>query len=226
MVAKCAIWALRRRRRAALRSTLNLLDQLGNTLAMLERQGKRAALLGGLAVSAWTEPRFTRDVDLAVAVDSDADAELLIRHLGESGYKLWASVEQTSTGRLATARLIPPHSSEDEVVVDLLFASSGIEPEVVGAAVQVDLGGNRPIPVAQIGHLVALKLLSVDSLHRAQDVLDLQALRSVLQENDMRCAREACELIMARGFNRHRNLPELFQQYLATGAPVAGQQGQ
>ncbi len=33
------------------------------------------ALVGGLAVSARTEPRFTRDADLAVALTSDAEAE-------------------------------------------------------------------------------------------------------------------------------------------------------
>lgn len=39
------------------------------------------ALVGGLAVSARTEPRFTRDADLAVALASDAEAEALIREL-------------------------------------------------------------------------------------------------------------------------------------------------
>ena len=32
--------------------------------------GARFALVGGLAVSAWGEPRYTRDVDLAVGVVS------------------------------------------------------------------------------------------------------------------------------------------------------------
>ena len=32
-------------------------------------------LIGGLAVSARTEPRFTRDLDLAVSVTSDHEAE-------------------------------------------------------------------------------------------------------------------------------------------------------
>jgi uncharacterized membrane-anchored protein len=40
------------------------------------------ALVGGLAVSARTEPRFTRDADLAVALASDAEAEALIHALG------------------------------------------------------------------------------------------------------------------------------------------------
>jgi hypothetical protein len=200
---------------------LRLLDQLDRTLALLEVQGKRAALLGGLAVSAWTEPRFTRDVDLAVAVDSDADAELLIRRLGEHGYKLWASVEQTATGRLATARLLPPDSTEDGVVVDLLFASSGIEPEIVAAAAPIDLGGRRATAVARVGHLVALKLLSADSARRPQDEMDLQSLRQALQQAEIQRAVQACELIMARGFNRDRNLPELLRNYLATSASGA-----
>ena len=33
--------------------------------------GVRLALIGGLAVSVRTEPRFTRDADLAVALPSD-----------------------------------------------------------------------------------------------------------------------------------------------------------
>ena len=33
------------------------------------------AVVGGIAVSVRTEPRFTRDIDFAVAVESDADAE-------------------------------------------------------------------------------------------------------------------------------------------------------
>ena len=38
-------------------------------------EGKRFSLVGGLAVSVRAEVRFTRDVDLAVAVENDAEAE-------------------------------------------------------------------------------------------------------------------------------------------------------
>lgn len=37
--------------------------------------GRGFALVGGLAVSARTEPRLTRDTDLAVAVADDVEAE-------------------------------------------------------------------------------------------------------------------------------------------------------
>lgn len=42
--------------------------------AELTELGARFALVGGLAVSAWGEPRYTRDVDLAVAVERDDEA--------------------------------------------------------------------------------------------------------------------------------------------------------
>ena len=46
--------------------------------AELTELGARFALVGGLAVSAWGEPRYTRDVDLAVAVERDDEAEQLV----------------------------------------------------------------------------------------------------------------------------------------------------
>lgn len=51
----------------ALRSVLR------RTAAELSRAGCPFALVGGLAVSARTEPRFTRDADLAVLVAGDAE---------------------------------------------------------------------------------------------------------------------------------------------------------
>jgi hypothetical protein len=63
------------------------------------------ALVGGLAVSARTEPRFTRDADIAVIVDSDEQAEELVYSLKKAGYSIDALVEQEAVGRLATVRL-------------------------------------------------------------------------------------------------------------------------
>lgn len=196
---------------------MQLLDALEQVLARLEEQGVHTALLGGLAVSAWTEPRFTRDVDLAVAVHADSEAESLVRRLSDHGYRLWSTVEQKALHRLATARLLPPGETIEGMVVDLLFASSGIEPEIVEAAAELDIGAARPLRVARIGHLVALKLLSNDPERRPQDGLDLRFLRPVLDALEMQRARDACALIEQRGFHRGRNLTDLLQEYLAPG---------
>jgi hypothetical protein len=49
------------------------------------------AVVGGLAVSTWAEPRLTRDADLAVSVVDDTDAELLVGALQGSSFRLRAS---------------------------------------------------------------------------------------------------------------------------------------
>jgi len=192
-----------------------LLEALDQILARLEGRGVRSALLGGLAISAWTEPRFTRDVDLAVAVRTDSEAEGLLHNLSRQGYGLLATVEQTATGRMATARLTPPSENKEGMVVDLLFASSGMETEIVDAAVELDIGASTPVRVARVGHLVALKLLAHDPGARPQDAVDLNALRASLDSDETKRAREACNLIMQRGYARGRDLPALLRTYLS-----------
>jgi len=93
----------------------------------LSVRGQGFALVGGIAVSVRAEPRLTRDLDLAVAVANDGEAEALIHALVNDGYRVIAIVEQEATSRLATARLVSPGESTTGVVADLLFASVGIE---------------------------------------------------------------------------------------------------
>ena len=163
------------------------------------------ALVGGLAVSARTEPRFTRDADLAVAVASDAAAEALIHSLRAGGYGIEAIVEQEAVGRLATVRLTRSTTLQAPVV-DLLFASSGIEPEVVADAEPIDLLPKLTIGVARTGHLIALKVLSRDDVTRPQDLLDLRALLRVASSLELARARQSLALIAARGYHRGRDL--------------------
>ncbi len=179
---------------------------LGLTLDSLDSLGARAALVGGLAVSARTEPRFTRDLDLAVAVRDDTAAEALLAELMTAGFRLLTTVEQDAAGRLATARLVPPGEADDELVVDLLFASSGIEPEIVAAADPLELFPGLTVPVAVPGHLLALKVLSLDDATRPQDRLDVHALATAATPEDLQMARRALATIAERGFARQQDL--------------------
>ena len=94
----------------------------------LGRLGARWALVGGFAVSARAEPRFTRDVDLCVLVADDEEAERITNEMVGLGYAIDAIVEHEQHDRLATARLVSPVGGG--VPVDLLFASSGVESDV------------------------------------------------------------------------------------------------
>jgi hypothetical protein len=170
------------------------------------------ALVGGLAVSVRVDARTTKDVDLAISVANDAQAEELVVKLQAMGYRVQTVVEQTAVARMATARLL--HPDEDRVFVDLLFSSSGIEPEIVEQAEPMRVLSADDLPVAAIGDLLAMKVLSRDDRKRPQDWDDLRNLSSVANETDLARARSSIHLIEQRGYQRNRNLLEQFEQLL------------
>lgn len=180
-------------------------DALVRAVSDLRRTRVPFALIGGLAVSTRSEPRFTRDLDLAVSVPDDDAAVRLVYDLEARGWSPVALVEQTATQRLATARLASEGEGELGVVLDLLFASSGIEPEIVEAAEALEVFPGLVVPVARAGHLVAPKILS-RSERRPQDELDLASLVPTLDATETSRAREATELVERRGFARGRAL--------------------
>lgn len=167
---------------------------------------QRWALVGGFAVSARSEPRFTRDVDVVVAVANDDAAESLVRQLLTQQYHLLASVEQDAARRLAAVRLGATADTAANVVVDLLFASCGIEPEIAEAAEEIEILPDLVAPVATTAHLIAMKLLARDDDRRPQDRSDLRALVDAASPQDIQDARKAIELITLRGFHRDRDL--------------------
>jgi hypothetical protein len=157
-------------------------------------------------VSARSEPRLTRDADLAVLVSDDRDAEVLVLALQRHGWRVVTAIEQDAAGRLATVRLAPADEDTLGTVVDLLFASSGIEPEIVAAADLIEALPGLTAPVARLGHLIALKVLARDDRTRPQDRVDLAALLTRADAAALGEARESLALITRRGFQRGRNL--------------------
>lgn len=180
--------------------------------ADLKASGARYALVGGLAVSARAEPRLTRDVDVAVAVADDAEAEHLVFALQARGYTVRSSVEQTRNRRLATVRLIPP--VEGGTVVDLLFSTCGIEPEIVDQAEQLSILPGLVVPVARVEHLIVMKLLSRDDRTRPQDLDDIRALLVVARARERKRVPDAITLVTERKFSRRRNLTAAWNAFL------------
>lgn len=188
---------------------MNLLEQaLRQIAADLDALEVGWAIVGGLAVSARAEPRTTRDVDVAVAVATDAAAERLLLELQGRGYSVRAVVEHDVAGRLATTRLFA--ARQPELLVDLLFASSGIECEIVERADRLEILPEFVVAVASVGHLLALKVLARDDRTRPQDLDDIRALLAVANEHDLEEARLALRLIERRGYARGRHLSDRF----------------
>jgi hypothetical protein len=112
-------------------------------------------------------------------------------------------VLEHESGRLATVRL---RAAPSALLVDLLFASSGVEPEVVAEADTLSLAPDVALRVARAGHLIALKLLSRDDVRRPQDRVDLAALVTIADDEELARARRACASIVARGYACGREL--------------------
>jgi hypothetical protein len=192
-----------------------LQDSFIRAIRDLQAMGYAAALIGGVAVSIRAKARFTRDIDIAVAVAGDPEAEALIRHLLGSGYSVLAMIEQEDTGRFATARMVVPGEDAAEIVVDMLFASSGIEPEIVAEATDLEVWPGVMGKVARVGHLIALKMLSRDMRRRPMDQVDLVELIKIADAAELALAFDAVELIERRGFARGKQLGEELRQFLA-----------
>jgi predicted nucleotidyltransferase len=170
--------------------------------------GVRWALVGGLAVSARAVPRFTKDLDFAVAVENDGEAEDVVHRLRARGYEPLEVLEQDYVERLSGVRLARKGS---DVIVDLLFASSGIENEVVASADRLEVLPRLTVPVATTAHLIALKVLA----GRSQDLTDLGYLVAEASSTDLDDAREATKLIQIRGFNREQDVTADLEQLIA-----------
>lgn len=177
--------------------------------------GIRWALIGGLAVSARAEPRTTRDLDAAVAVGGDSEAERVSADFTARGYIYDSMLEHQDTGRLATVRLLAPGEKPGGIIVDLLFASSGVETEVVEAADVLEILPGVGIPVATVGHLLALKVLAA----RTKDLADMETLMTVATAEDVEVARETLALIVERGYSRDKDLFGSFSSILAQHPP-------
>ena len=181
---------------------------LRQAVADLDALNARWALIGGLAISVRSVPRFTKDLDFAIAVANDSEAEDIVHRLRGRGYRPVEVIEQDYVERLSGVRL---EGSGSEAVVDLLFASSGIESEVVASATRLEVLPKLTAPVATTGHLIALKTLA----GRNQDLTDLESLIPAASTADLETAREAVRLIRARGFNREQDVVSDLEKLIA-----------
>ncbi len=95
--------------------------------------------------------------------------------------------------------------TSDETSIDLLIASSGVEFEVVVVAEPLEVLKKTILPVARIGYLIALKLLS-GAPGQKTNHSDLRNLAHVTDKVELQRAREAVRLVVERGYSRDRDV--------------------
>lgn len=190
----------------------HLEEYVKNVAQHLAGLGVEFAVVGGIAVSLRTIERFTKDVDFAISVKGDREAESIVESLRQSGFRIAMFLERDEDGRLATVRLTS--GGDVEVFVDLLFATSGIENEVVADATPLEIFPGFVVKLASIPALIAMKLLSADWVTRPQDVIDLRYLFAAASEDEIGTAKNLIGLITERGYNRNKDLQKDLNAYV------------
>lgn len=186
--------------------------RIQSVVQLIEAHGHRCAIVGGIAVTIRSRERFTKDIDFAVAVANDADAEALVRAFKHANYGIEQVLENTAKRLLATVRFSVP-GGRVEPELDLLFASSGIEAETVAEAESIEVLPGVVAPVARLHHLIAMKVLAESDV-REQDRVDLRLLVATASKRELELAREAVRLIENRGFARGKKLEEVLDSFL------------
>ena len=187
-------------------------------VADLRKLKLRWALVGGVAVSARSNPRFTNDFEFAIAVANDTEAEASVASMMALGYAVAALLENEATGEMATVRLWCRPIEGTQFIVDFLFHTCGIESEVVADAELISVLPRLEVPVATRGHLIAMKVLSVGE-GRRHDADDLVGLLEIASETDLAQARQALDLMDQRGKSRDKDLQGDLNRALARVRP-------
>ena len=149
---------------------MNVFEEFKRLVLELEKQGVRYALVGGVAMAFYTEPRFTRDIDLLV--DSD-DLNKVKDILEIYGYFESASPWTFRNVAIELRRFLKVVNEQDEMIIDILVAKDEEVRLIIQNAVEAESEEGR-VMVANKKDLVRLKR-SRDS---KQDQADIEKLEN------------------------------------------------
>jgi hypothetical protein len=132
---------------------MNVFEEFKRLVLELEKHKVRYALVGGVAMAFYTEPRFTRDVD--ILVDSE-DFERTKDILEKDGYFESASPWTFPEVAIDLHRFLKVADEGDEMLIDILVAQSEEVRSIIGNAAEAKSAEGR-VMVANKRDLIWLK---------------------------------------------------------------------
>jgi hypothetical protein len=148
-------------------------------------QNTPGVVIGGLAVSLWSRPRITHDVDGLVLLPTNRWAAFL-----KAGRRFGFLPREPDT--LANARkervLLLRHEPSG-IDVDVTLGEVLLEEEIVARATEVKVA-NVLVPLATPEDLIIMKAIA----HRPQDILDIDALLATSPSLDLARVRKWTKL--------------------------------
>jgi hypothetical protein len=141
---------------------------------LLDSRNWRFCVIGGLALLRWGEPRFTRDVDLALLTGFGHEEDYIFPLL-EAGYK----------GRIADAAGFARRhrvllvAAPNGVPVDIALAALPFEAQAVERATLFEFVPGCSLRTCSAEDLIILKLFAF----RAQDLVDVESIGALRGES-------------------------------------------
>jgi len=132
---------------------MNVFEEFKRLVLELESQKVRYALVGGVAVAFYTEPRFTQDIDLLVETE---DFEKTKDILENEGYFESAAPWTFRNVAIELHRFLKVAASEDEMMIDILIAKDDEAKRIIQDALKADSEEGR-VMVANKKDLIWLK---------------------------------------------------------------------
>jgi len=143
---------------------MSIFEAAAELAAFLDEQGVSYAVLGGLAVQHWGEPRVTQDVDIVVVVPSEHEENFLNAAVQRFRPRLPDAVAFARRQRVLLL------FSSEATPVDISLGIPGYEEEVMRRAVSVSFPELRPVRLVSAEDLIIHKCVA----GRARDVEDVE----------------------------------------------------
>ena len=126
------------------------------------------ALIGALALSAFTEPRATNDMDFIAVIEKDKIDVFVDWLKRNKGYGLTKLHKGRSRDKIKNLIEIPCGST----TADIIAASHDLERDAISAAIRISVFGKGKLKVASPEYLIILKLFAGGE----QDIIDCASL--------------------------------------------------
>jgi predicted nucleotidyltransferase len=148
---------------------MNIYDEFFSIIKKLNEENIQYAVVGGIALSFHTQPRFTKDIDILILA---ADIDKLKSILKEMGYKFEAKPWTFQNTNITLHRLIKIEG-EDSLTVDLLSGHDKRHKEIIENAI-VEVTEYGLARIASRKDLIWMKRLR----NSKQDIADIEALEN------------------------------------------------
>lgn len=143
-----------------------LLQEASKLQKILDRAGIRSAIIGGVAIAVWGEPRLTRDVDLKVLLGRDR-AQDLVKLLGKK-YVFLAKDPVETLKKMGFIFM----KATPSVRLDLLLAETSFDESALRRARSIQIKRGVKLTFCTAEDLIIYKMIST----RPRDREDVQGI--------------------------------------------------